>query len=444
MDDADGIIIPILRSIGCEISEDIKSAGQFEAGLLVHALGKCLHKINDQKYEKIPEKLPTSIAKRVQAGTLIANALAKDLNYRGEIGYDKVIYPNEKDTRSLLRFVVSKLPKEGGSKRKGSTADGDDDEDDLEEGQALDRRIHDSLKTWIKTKYTFLRKTPKVSQYRTTSLDYPQRPIHEALSKDRVKYCKSSALNFVPSQTTNYEWFVPSILSFNHREYLEEQAKTYIVAEEDEDLIREIFGGEDGEYKIDSETTLSQIFGKCINNELNNARKHIKENQVKRGGSSGFASASKSNLNLNTGFQLQKNYTQQDAATAQVVDEDTGKLMKIDEKGEKIEDLDDEERELKRKQELDQMKAAIVKLQERLKKMDVEIEKQQESFVNKQKVLEEEKKKCEDLQKQCITKKKTIDLIPNAQANLQKLAKIVQSSQQRYDDLKKKWEDKKK
>ena len=57
MDDADGIIIPILRSIGCSISENIKSAGQFEAGLLVHALSKCLHKINDQKYEKIPEKL---------------------------------------------------------------------------------------------------------------------------------------------------------------------------------------------------------------------------------------------------------------------------------------------------------------------------------------------------------------------------------------------------
>ena len=59
------------------------------------------------------------------------------------------------------------------------------------------------------------------------------------------------------------------------------------------------------------------------------------------------------------------------------------------------------------------------------------------------KVLEEEKKKCDELQKQCITKKKTIDLIPNAQANLQKLAKIVQSSQQRYDDLKLKWENKK-
>ena len=70
--------------------------------------------------------------------------------------------------------MVQKLPKEGGPKRH----DGDDEEDDLEEGQALDRRIHDSLKQWIKTKYSFLRKTPRVSQFRTTSLDYPQRPIH--------------------------------------------------------------------------------------------------------------------------------------------------------------------------------------------------------------------------------------------------------------------------
>eukprot|EP00484_Ammonia_sp_Unknown_P029359 CAMPEP_0197031138 /NCGR_PEP_ID=MMETSP1384-20130603/10229_1 /TAXON_ID=29189 /ORGANISM="Ammonia sp." /LENGTH=658 /DNA_ID=CAMNT_0042460625 /DNA_START=22 /DNA_END=1998 /DNA_ORIENTATION=+ len=441
MDDADGIIIPILRSIGCEIAENVKSAAQFEAGILVHSLGKCLHKIDDQKYEKIPEKLPTSIAKRVQCGTLIANAF-KDLGYRGEVGYDKVIYPNEKDTRSLLRFMVQKLPKEGGGggKRKGSV---EEEEEDLDEGQALDRRIHDNLKDWIKTKYSFLSRKPHVSQFRTTSLDYPLRPAHAALSKQRVKYCKSDSLNFVPAQTIDYEWLVPSILSHNHREYLAEQAKTYIVAEEDEELIREIFGDEmDAE---EADTSLSQMFGKCIGNELNAARKTVKENSHKRqgAGSSSFASQSRSNLNLkNTGFQLQKNYTQQEAATAQAVD-DSGKLVKIDETGNEVEQLNDEEQEEQRKQELDQMKSAIVKLQERLRKMDVEIEKQQESFESKQKLLEEEKKRCEELQKQCITKKKTIDLIPNAQDNLRKLQKIVENSQARLDELRAKWEDKK-
>ena len=58
----------------------------------------------------------------MQIGTKISNAF-KELNYRGEVGYDRIIYPNEKDTRYLLRFVVTKLPKDGRKK-------GGDDEDD--------------------------------------------------------------------------------------------------------------------------------------------------------------------------------------------------------------------------------------------------------------------------------------------------------------------------
>eukprot|EP01084_Bolivina_argentea_P244316 409310_1 len=167
MDDADGILIPILRNIGCDIGEDIKSAGQFEAALLVHALAKCLHTIDEQKYGKIRAKLPQSIAKKVQTGTLISNALT-NLNYRGEVGYDKIIYPNEKDTRSLLRFMVQRLSKHTAKARK------DDDEEDDE--STLDNRIHKSLKQWIKTKYSFLFKPAQVHEFRTIPLDYPHKP----------------------------------------------------------------------------------------------------------------------------------------------------------------------------------------------------------------------------------------------------------------------------
>eukprot|EP01084_Bolivina_argentea_P101256 181567_1 len=437
MDDADGIIIPILRSIGCDIPDKIKSAGQFKAPLLVHALGKCLHKIDEQKYNKIPEKFPTSIAKRVQTGTLIANAF-KTLNYRGEVGYDKIIYPNVKDTRQLLRFVVQKLPKAGDKKRL--RGDDDEDEEEEEEEQGLDTRIRGNLKTWIKTKYSFLSKQNIVSKFDTSILDYPIRPIHEAISKQRVKYCKSKSLNYIPSQLNNYSQFIPSLLANNHKQYLEEQSKTYIVDQQDSNLIREIFG----DYDIDDEDmSLSNIFGKCINNELQNAKKEMKDNAHKRGqqySSNNIMASSQSNLN--TAFKLQKDYTQSQTGIAQAVD-DSGKLVKVDLTGAEVETLDDEEKEEKRKQELDSMKSALVKLQQRLKKMNIEINKQEESFVNKQKELENKKKKCNELQKICMTKKKTLDLIPNAEANLKKLAKIVASSQQRYDKMREKWENKK-
>merc|ERR1712154_335028 len=135
-----------LRSIGCEISEDIKSAAQFEAGLLVHALSKCLHRIDEEKYSKIPLKLPKSIAKKVQVGTLISNAF-KSLNYRAEIGYDKIIYPNEKDTRYLLRFLVGKLPKT--TTKKNEMDDDEEDDVDVHGMEELDVRIHSSLKNWM-------------------------------------------------------------------------------------------------------------------------------------------------------------------------------------------------------------------------------------------------------------------------------------------------------
>lgn len=190
MDDADGIIIPILRSIGCNIPEEITSAAQFDADHLVHAIARCLHRIHDEKYMNIPEKLPSSIAKKVKVGTQITNAF-RDLNYRGEVGYDKIIYPNEKDTRSLLRFMMERLPKDGDKKGKM----GENDEEELEGVQGLDSRIHDALKSWMKTASSPLNRQMNVGQFRTCALDYPMRPIHGVLREYmmlrllRVMYC---------------------------------------------------------------------------------------------------------------------------------------------------------------------------------------------------------------------------------------------------------------
>ena len=176
MDDADGIIIPILRSIGCDLSSNITKMEQFNAPLVVDALVKCLHKINLEKYSKLSPKFPSSAAKKVQIGSKVADAF-KILGYRGEIGYDKIIYPNENDTRSILRFAVQKLPRKEETKRK-RTDDGYDDDDDDADGPALDTRIHDNLKQWIKKRYSFLKQPLNISPFRTTNLDYPQKPIH--------------------------------------------------------------------------------------------------------------------------------------------------------------------------------------------------------------------------------------------------------------------------
>merc|ERR1712013_391899 len=120
-----------------------------------------------------------------------------------------------------------------------------------------------------------------------------------------------------------------------------------------------------------------------------------------------------------------------------------GKLVTVDESGQEVNQLNDEEAEEARRAELDKMKGAVVKLQERLKKMDVEIEKQQSSYSLKVTELATEKTRAAELQRTAMTKKKTIELMGNATENLAKLEKIVSSSKQRYDALKAQWEKRK-
>lgn len=228
------------------------------------------------------------------------------------------------------------------------------------------------------------------------------------------------------------------MLARNHEDYAEDQAKTDL-DEEERDLLSELIG--ESVHGDDQDQSLSQILRGCISTEVDSARIALRQKQQGRG-AQGFAAQRRSSKAKNTAFSLQKNYTQSQGVTARAVD-DSGKLVTVDATGNEVEQLDDEEQEKQRRKELAEMKAAVAKLQEKLKKMDIEIEKQEKSYEQRQGELTEESKRCEELQREAMTKKKTIDLIPNAQQNLLKLAKIVESSQQRYDALKRQWETKK-
>lgn len=57
-----------------------------------------------------PERLPPNMAARHRQCTAIANAV-RELGYMGDMGYNQLLYPNEKDTRRLASWIVSKLPR---------------------------------------------------------------------------------------------------------------------------------------------------------------------------------------------------------------------------------------------------------------------------------------------------------------------------------------------
>ncbi|TMW67762.1 hypothetical protein Poli38472_007434 [Pythium oligandrum] len=53
---------------------------------------------------------PVGVAARHRVGSQLANTL-KELGYAGDCGYNHFLYPTEKETRSMLSWLVSKLPR---------------------------------------------------------------------------------------------------------------------------------------------------------------------------------------------------------------------------------------------------------------------------------------------------------------------------------------------
>lgn len=107
MDEADSIFLNDLKLIGCQIPETISSAKDFNATVLVHCVLRCL-RIWDKSRE-YPRSLATTRAQKVSQCTQIVAAL-QELGYNEKLSYHNLLYPNERDTRSLLAWLVSQVP----------------------------------------------------------------------------------------------------------------------------------------------------------------------------------------------------------------------------------------------------------------------------------------------------------------------------------------------
>ncbi|XP_033098923.1 coiled-coil domain-containing protein 22 homolog [Anneissia japonica] len=109
MDEVDNIIIHTFRQIGCDISSEIQSLQQFSTELTVEAVARCLRIIDDKI--TVSKSLPPGMSARFRVGTDLANA-CMSLGYKGEIGYQTFLYANEADIRKVLMFLIEKLPKD--------------------------------------------------------------------------------------------------------------------------------------------------------------------------------------------------------------------------------------------------------------------------------------------------------------------------------------------
>lgn len=111
MEEVDKILIHALKQVGTEVSEETDSVKQFSSELIVEAVVRCVRVIDPGLGSALPTSLPPGMSARFRVGMSLAQA-CQDIGYKGEIGYQTFLYSNEPEIRSLLMFLVEKLPRE--------------------------------------------------------------------------------------------------------------------------------------------------------------------------------------------------------------------------------------------------------------------------------------------------------------------------------------------
>ena len=457
MEEADGIIIPILQSIGCNVKKDVTSFKQFNKNIFVESLVKCLHIIDD-KYTYVKSIFPKSKAKAYGVCNQLTNILKNDLGYRGEIGFDTFFYSNEKDVRKIIRFVVQKLPEKTTNKRRdrsdsvisGGGGDYDDDEqDDFTSKGLLDKRINNGLKKWIKKEYSILSIGNNIYNYNTYNIEYPNMNNDNNIddnginninkSDEYIKYCNNNkSMSYICNQINNDNYFIPSILNYNHKQYMTSQASN-IDDDNDNDndddnrskMINDIFG----EFNINSIKEMMKTDIKNAKNNTNVFKIDVNSNNNKLNNNNNDDIMNKSN------FVLKKEFMTKKEDQIVIARDENDNEIQISTKTKEVKKVGetDEETEKRRKEEIDIMKNKIEKLKERLNKMDFEIEKKSNELEQKSKEKDEMKSEYKQLESEYYKVKKTIDLLPNGEENIVKLNKIVVNTNNKFENLKKKW-----
>ena len=146
MSESAEIIIAALRSFDCAIPEDgsVTSFDDFGPELTVAVAARCLNLLGGGDAAELKTSLPKNLAARHRACAALGKRL-KDAGYPGECGYNQFLYPNWRDVKQILTFLVSRVS------REGEGGDGGADGGVLSAGSSsalLNHNIQACLKAW--------------------------------------------------------------------------------------------------------------------------------------------------------------------------------------------------------------------------------------------------------------------------------------------------------
>ncbi|XP_008475186.1 coiled-coil domain-containing protein 22 homolog [Diaphorina citri] len=109
MEEVDKIIIVTLKSLNCDIEEDVSSIKKLTTEIFVEAVVKMIH-IIDPTFQA-SKTLPNSMSAKYKYCAELSDKV-KSLGFQGDIGYQTFLYGNEIEVRRTLMYLIERLPRE--------------------------------------------------------------------------------------------------------------------------------------------------------------------------------------------------------------------------------------------------------------------------------------------------------------------------------------------
>ncbi|XP_001639122.2 coiled-coil domain-containing protein 22 homolog [Nematostella vectensis] len=436
MEEVDNIIIHTLRQIGCEIPEEIQSLREFTTTVIVQASSKCLHVINEDI--DIPSNLPSSMSAKFRVGTMLAAAL-QDLGYRGEIGYQTFLYSNEKDIRSVFMFLVEHLPKETSSAAS----------EPLGSSVLLNRRVASDLAQRLTLSWmpTFLKKggvrwkgsKPKtyfregsasMRRFHACNLKSPQglTDLTAKISKETKAYY--SVIPYVTSQPPCRRDVAPSVLESN-------SLSVTAVAE------WELEWNQSG---LSSRLTKEEYLARKRQRLEKKIKDHVlaEMQRVEAGGRaasdlSDIVSSFSDRVSTIESQTQGSRFTRTEKLQFAQDEQKAAAMAGLSESGPPKMDTE-EELQKKREQELEALQNKLKDLASSVDEKESEIKTINAGLQQTNEQVTATKVQNSEHEESYKVKKRTVDLLPDAENNIAKLQGVVDSSSQRLVNLAQQWE----
>ncbi|XP_043219515.1 coiled-coil domain-containing protein 22-like [Amphibalanus amphitrite] len=110
LEEADRILLRSLADVGFE-ADEAGSLADLSPGQVFAAVALCVRHVRPELAERVASRMPASLSARLNMCTVMADC-CRELGFRGDIGYQTVLYGSTKEVRGVIAFLVDKFPKQ--------------------------------------------------------------------------------------------------------------------------------------------------------------------------------------------------------------------------------------------------------------------------------------------------------------------------------------------